>query len=157
PEAMNAAVMALYKENKVNPAGGCLPMLLQMPLFFALYQVLNGAIDLRQAPFVGWIHDLSAPDHLFSIAGFSVHLLPIIMAATGFLQQRFTPTPPGQQQSTLYLMNFFMLFIFYGLPSGLVLYWTVMNLYTSLQQWLAIRGDVGVVVPVREPTGAPAR
>ena len=147
PEAMNAAIMALYKENKVNPAGGCLPMVLQMPLFFALYAVLSSAIDLRQAPFVAWIHDLSAPDHLFSVAGFSVHLLPIIMAGTGFLQQRLTPTP-SQQQSTMYLMNLFMLFVFYGLPSGLVFYWTVMNLYTSLQQWLAIRGDDGVVVPV---------
>jgi YidC/Oxa1 family membrane protein insertase len=146
PEAMNAAVMALYKENKVNPAGGCLPMVLQMPLFFALYAVLSSAIDLRQAPFVAWIHDLSAPDHLFSIGSFSVHLLPIIMAGTGFLQQRLTPTP-AQQASTMYLMNLFMLFLFYGLPSGLVFYWTVMNLYTSLQQWLAIRGDDGVVVP----------
>ena len=146
PEALNAAVMALYKENKVNPAGGCLPMVLQMPLFFALYAVLSSAIDLRQAPFVAWIHDLSAPDHLFSVGSFSVHLLPIIMAGTGFLQQRLTPTPP-QQASTMYLMNFFMLFLFYGLPSGLVFYWTVMNLYTSLQQWLAIRGDDGVVVP----------
>ena len=152
PEAMNAAVMALYKENNVNPAGGCLPMLMQMPLFFALYAVLNSAIDLRQAPFFGWIHDLSAPDHLFSVAGFPIHLLPLIMAATGFLQQKLTPTP-AQQASTVYLMNFFMLFIFYGLPSGLVFYWTVMNLYTALQQWLAIRGDSGVVVPV--VTGSP--
>jgi YidC/Oxa1 family membrane protein insertase len=147
PEALNAAVMALYKENNVNPAGGCLPMLLQMPLFFALYAVLNSALDLRQAPFVGWIHDLSAPDHLFSVLGFPIHLLPVIMAGTGFLQQKLTPTP-AQQASTMYMMNFFMLFIFYGLPSGLVFYWTVMNLYTALQQWLAIRGDDGVVVPV---------
>ena len=152
PEALNAAVMALYKENKVNPAGGCLPMLLQMPLFFALYAVLNSAIDLRQAPFIGWIHDLSAPDHLFSVAGFPIHLLPLIMAATGFLQQKLTPTPAAQA-TQMYLMNFFMLFIFYGLPSGLVFYWTVMNLYTALQQWLAIRGDNGVVVPV--VTGSP--
>jgi YidC/Oxa1 family membrane protein insertase len=152
PEALNAAVMALYKENNVNPAGGCLPMLLQMPLFFALYAVLNSAIDLRQAPFIGWIHDLSAPDHLFSVAGFPIHLLPLIMAGTGFLQQKLTPTP-SQQASTMYMMNFFMLFIFYGLPSGLVFYWTVMNLYTALQQWLAIRGDDGVVVPVE--TGSP--
>jgi YidC/Oxa1 family membrane protein insertase len=146
PEALNAAVMALYKENKVNPAGGCLPMLLQMPLFFALYAVLSSAIDLRQAPFFAWIHDLSAPDTLFTVAGVPIRLLPIIMAGTGFLQQRLTPTP-SQQQTTMYLMNVFMLFVFYGLPSGLVFYWTVMNLYTSLQQWLAIRGDVGVVVP----------
>jgi YidC/Oxa1 family membrane protein insertase len=122
-------------------------MLLQMPLFFALYAVLNSAIDLRQAPFIAWIHDLSAPDHLFSVAGFPIHLLPLIMAGTGFLQQKLTPTP-AQQASTMYMMNFFMLFIFYGLPSGLVFYWTVMNLYTALQQWLAIRGDDGVVVPV---------
>ena len=147
PEAMNAAVMALYKENKVNPAGGCLPMVLQMPLFFALYAVLFNAIDLRQAPFFAWVHDLSAPDHLFTVAGFPIRLLPIIMAGTGFLQQKLTPTPP-QQATTMYLMNFFMLFVFYGLPSGLVFYWTVMNLYTSLQQWLAIRGEHGVVVPV---------
>jgi len=145
PEALNQAMMAVYKENKVNPAGGCLPMVLQMPLFFALYAVLFNAIDLRQAPFVAWIHDLSAPDHLVSVAGFPIRLLPIIMAGTGFLQQRFTPTPP-QQATTMYLMNFFMLFIFYGLPSGLVFYWTVMNLFTVLQQWLVMRADNGVVV-----------
>ncbi len=145
PEAMNAAVMALYRENNVNPAGGCLPMLLQMPLFFALYAVLNTAIDLRQAPFIGWIHDLSAPDHLFDIAGFPIHLLPLIMALTGFIQQRMTPTP-SQQQSSMYMMNFVMLFIFYTLPSGLVFYWTVMNVYTALQQWLVMRADSGVVV-----------
>jgi YidC/Oxa1 family membrane protein insertase len=152
PEAMNAAIMALYKENKVNPAGGCLPMLLQMPLFFALYAVLFNAIDLRQAPFVAWIHDLSAPDHVGSIAGFPVRVLPLIMAVTGFIQQRMTPTPP-QQATTMYLMNFFMLFIFYGLPSGLVFYWTVMNLYTAIQQWLAMRGDDGVVVPAGAGSG----
>jgi YidC/Oxa1 family membrane protein insertase len=146
PEVMNQAVMALYKENKVNPAGGCLPMLLQMPLFFALYAVLFNAIDLRQAPFVGFIHDLSAPDHLFSVSGVPIRLLPIIMTGTGFLQQKLSPTPP-QQATTMYLMNLFMLFIFYGLPSGLVFYWTVMNLYTAAQQWLALRGDDGVVVP----------
>jgi YidC/Oxa1 family membrane protein insertase len=146
PEAMNAAIMALYKENKVNPAGGCLPMLLQMPLFFALYAVLFNAIDLRQAPFVAWIHDLSAPDHVGTIAGLPIRVLPLIMTATGFLQQKLTPTPP-QQAMTMYLMNLFMLFIFYGLPSGLVFYWTVMNLYTALQQWMAMRGEDGVVVP----------
>jgi YidC/Oxa1 family membrane protein insertase len=146
PEAMNAAIMALYKENKVNPAGGCLPMLLQMPLFFALYAVLFNAIELRQAPFFGWIHDLAAPDQLLMVAGMPLNVLPLIMTATGFLQQKLTPTP-SQQATTMYLMNFFMLFIFYGLPSGLVFYWTVMNLYTALQQWLVMRGDDGVVVP----------
>src|SRR5262249_47450009 len=138
PEAMNTAVMALYRENKVNPAGGCLPMLLQMPLFIALYGVLSNSIDLRPAAVWGWATDLSGPRHPLSGLGFPIHLLPVIMAATGVLQQRMTPTP-GQQQSTMYLMNVFMLFIFYPLPSGLVFYWTVMNLYTSLQQWMAMR------------------
>jgi len=145
PNEMNTRVMALYKENKVNPAGGCLPMVLQMPLFFALYSVLWNAIELRQAPFVGWIHDLSAPDLLFSVplpflGAFPIRLLPILMAGSGFLTQRLTPTDP-RQASSMYLMNVVMLWFFYSLPSGLVLYWTVMNLLTALQQWLALRED----------------
>jgi YidC/Oxa1 family membrane protein insertase len=153
---MNTAVMALYKENKVNPAGGCLPLLVQMPLLLGLYQVLFNAIELRQAPFVAWIHDLSAPDHVFSVAGFPLRLLPILMAGSGLLQQKLTPTDP-RQQPTMYLMNVMMLVFFYGLPSGLVLYWTVMNLLTALQQWLLLRQDGGHVssaVVVEEPKAA---
>jgi len=158
-QALNTAVMALYKEHKVNPAGGCLPMLLQMPLFFALYSVLFNAIELRQAPFVAWIHDLSAPDKLFEVAGFPIRLLPVLMAGSGFLTQRLTPTDP-RQASTMYLMNAVMVVFFYNLPSGLVLYWTVMNLLTALQQWLALREDgvspAAAVVVVGGPTpGAP--
>jgi YidC/Oxa1 family membrane protein insertase len=151
PAALNTAMMALYKDNNVNPAGGCLPMLMQMPLFFAMYAVIFNAIDLRQAPFLGWIHDLSAPDKLFAVAGFDVRLLPLIMAGTGFLSQLFTPTDP-RQAPTMYMMNFVMLFIFYPMPSGLVLYWTVMNLLTALQQWLALRGDNGPVVVAGAPS-----
>jgi YidC/Oxa1 family membrane protein insertase len=142
PQALNTAIMALYKENKVNPAGGCLPMLLQMPLFIALYSVLYNAIELRQAPFVGWIHDLSSPDVLAMIGPFPVHVLPILMTLTGLLSQWLTPTDP-RQAPTMYLMNVFMLVFFYNLPSGLVLYWTVMNGLTALQQWLALREDGG--------------
>jgi YidC/Oxa1 family membrane protein insertase len=149
-QAQNTAMMSLYKENGVNPAGGCLPMLLQMPLFFALYAVIFNAIDLRQAPFIGWIHDLSAPDQLFTVAGFPIRLLPLLMAGTGFLSQRFTPTDP-RQAPTMYMMNFVMLFIFYPMPSGLVLYWTVMNLLTAVQQWLAMRSDSEVVVVAEIP------
>jgi YidC/Oxa1 family membrane protein insertase len=151
PQALNTATMALYRENKVNPMGGCLPMVLQMPLFFALYAVINNAIDLRQAPFFGWIHDLSSPDlvamigPLPGIGHFPVRLLPLLMAGTGFLSQVLTPTDP-KQAPTMYLMNIFMVFIFYNLPSGLVFYWTVMNLLTAFQQWLAIRGDSGAIV-----------
>jgi YidC/Oxa1 family membrane protein insertase len=150
--AMNAAVMALYKEHKVNPAGGCLPMLLQMPLFVALYQVLFNAIELRLAPFVAWMQDLSAPDLLFSIGPIPVRLLPLLMAASGILSQRVTPTDP-RQLPTMYMMNVMMLVFFYNLPSGLVLYWTVMNLLTALQQWMVLRQDA--VAPA--PAPAPAR
>jgi YidC/Oxa1 family membrane protein insertase len=150
PQAQNSATMALYKENGVNPAGGCLPMIMQMPLFFAMYAVIFNVIDLRQAPFVGWIHDLSTPDQLFTVAGFPIRLLPVLMAGSGFLSQRFTPTDP-QQAPTMYMMNIVMLGIFYPMPSGLVLYWTVMNVLTAIQQWLAMRGDDGVVVVAEAP------
>src|SRR5262249_26956502 len=89
PTAMNTAMMALYRENKVNPAGGCLPMLVQIPVFFALYSVLFNAIELRQAPFVGWIQDLSAPDMLFHVGPvpffgmLPVRLLPLLMLGSG--------------------------------------------------------------------------
>jgi YidC/Oxa1 family membrane protein insertase len=153
PQALNTATMALYRENKVNPMGGCLPMLLQMPLFFALYAVINNAIDLRQAPFVAWIHDLSSPDlvamigPLPVIGHFPLRLLPLLMAGTGLLSQVLTPTDP-KQAPMMYMMNIFMVFIFYNLPAGLVFYWTIMNLLTAVQQWLALRGDsVAIVVP----------
>jgi len=147
PQGLNAATMALYKEHKVNPAAGCLPMLLQMPLFLALYQVLFNAIELRRAPFVAWMQDLSAPDHAFSVAGFPIRILPILMSGSGLLQQMVTPTDP-RQRTTMYMMNVVMLVFFYNLPSGLVLYWTVMNLLTALQQWMVLRQDGGPAVPV---------
>jgi YidC/Oxa1 family membrane protein insertase len=165
-QAMNTAMMALYKENKVNPAGGCLPMLVQIPIFIALYQVLFNAIELRQAPFVGWISDLSAPDLLVAIgplklAGLTIgplplRLLPILMTATGIASQRLTPSDP-RQLPTMYLMNVVMLVFFYGLPSGLVLYWTLMNVLTAVQQWLVLRQDGGApaaVVVTAEPSAA---
>lgn len=160
PQAMNAAIMALYRDNKVNPAGGCLPLLLQMPIFFALYSVLFNSIELRQAPFVAWIQDLSAPDHLGNVAGFPIRLLPLLMLGSGLLQQALTPTDP-RQAPTMYIMNVVMLVFFYNLPSGLVLYWTVMNLLTALQQWLIMRGDAttgsAAVVVEPPPAAVPAR
>ena len=152
PQAMNTAIMALYKENKINPAGGCLPMLVQMPLFIALYSVLFNAIELRQAPFVAWMTDLSAPDVLFRVAGFPIRLLPLLMAGSGFLQQKVTPTDP-RQASTYYFMNLIMVVFFYNLPSGLVLYWTVMNLLTALQQWIALHEDGAAPALASQVTG----
>jgi len=137
-ERLNKETFQLYKEQGVNPLGGCLPILFQMPVFFALYSVLSGSIQLRQAHFVAWIRDLSAPDVLvrfpFTLLSISsLNVLPLIMAATMVWQQKLTPMDP-RQAATGYIMPVVMLFIFYNMPSGLVLYWTVTNILAVLQQ-----------------------
>ncbi len=133
-QQLNKATMELYKEMGVNPMGGCLPVLIQMPLLFALFQVFRSTIELRGAPFFLWIQDLSAPDTLFHIASFPINILPLLMTITMLVQQQMTPTQPGQQKSMMYMMNIFFLFIFYRFPSGLNLYYTLFNLLTILQQ-----------------------
>jgi len=136
PARRNQAMMDLYKKNKVNPVGGCLPVLIQMPVFIALYNVLNTSIELRKAPFALWIQDLSAPDKVASIAGFPINVLPLVMAATMFWQQKLTPTDP-RQAAMAYMMPAVMTIFFYTLPSGLVFYWTVNNLMSIGQQiWM---------------------
>lgn len=141
PQKMSEATMRLYKEAGVNPLGGCLPLLLQMPIFFALYAVLFHTIELRQAPFMLWIQDLSQPDviiHLpFSLPwiGTGVALLPIIMGVTSFFQSKATMVDPSQK-TMLYLMPIMMTFIFLTMPSGLVLYWLVSNIFTIVQKAL---------------------
>lgn len=134
PQELNKRVFQLYRDHKVNPVSGCLPMLLQMPVFFALYSVLANSVGLRQAPFVGWITDLSAPDTLMTIGGFAIHVLPVLMSLSMFWQQKLTPTDPRQAPIML-LMPFMMLFFFYKVPSGLTLYWTVTNLFSVAQQY----------------------
>ena len=140
PQKLNEAMMSLYKDNKINPLSGCLPMVIQMPFFLALYHVLGYAIDLRQAGFVGWISDLSSPDLLAQVGPLPIRLLPLMMYGSMVLQMRLSPSDP-QQKTTMTLMNLVFLFLFYNLPSGLVLYWTVINLLTALQTWLIARGD----------------
>jgi len=136
PQKLNKATMALYREEGVNPMGGCLPMLIQMPLLFALFQVFRSTIELRGAPFMLWITDLSAPDTLIEIGGFPINVLPLLMAVSMFIQQKMTPTAAGagQQKQMMYFMNIFFIFIFYRLPSGLNLYYTLFNVLTILQQ-----------------------
>jgi len=134
PQELNKRVFALYREHKVNPVSGCLPLLLQMPVFFALYSVLANSVELRQAPFVAWITDLSAPDTLMTIGGFAIHVLPVLMSLSMFWQQKLTPTDP-RQAPVMLLMPFMMLFFFYKVPSGLTLYWTVTNLFSVAQQY----------------------
>ena len=158
PQEMNKQLMLLYQKHKVNPLGGCLPIVVQMPVLFALYFSLMFAIDLRMAPFVGWIHDLSAPDTVAHVMGFPIHVLPIVMTIVSVLQARSTPTDPRQAMMTT-LMPIFLLVFFYSMPSGLVLYWTVMNLGAWAQQLIVNRGDAAKspgAEAVAMATGAPA-
>ena len=127
-EKMNQEVMALYKKYKVNPLGGCLPLLLQLPVFFALYKVLLAAIELRSAPWIFWIADLSQKDQFY--------VLPIVMGATMLLQQRMTPTSGDpKQQKIMQLMPIVFTFMFLWFPAGLVLYWLINNLLAIGQQY----------------------
>jgi len=144
PAMMNQELMAMYKTYKVNPLGGCLPMLLQIPVFFALYKVLLMAIELRHAPFMLWITDLSAPDRLnigFAIPYLGgIPVLTLLMGASMFLQQKMTPTTldPTQAKIMMFLPVVFT-FMFINFSSGLVLYWFVNNLLSILQQQMINR------------------
>lgn len=139
-EKLNKEMMDIYKQKKVNPLGGCLPMVIQIPVFFALYKVLMSAIEFRHAPFFLWINDLAAPEDLFSfsVAGFTVplRLLPFIMGLTMLIQQKMTPTSvdPIQEKMMLFMPIVFT-FLFWGFPSGLVLYWLVNNVISIAQQY----------------------
>jgi YidC/Oxa1 family membrane protein insertase len=146
-ERLNKETMKLYKEAGVNPLGGCLPLLLQMPVFFALFNVLRNTIELRGAPFALWISDLSSPDVLFEF-GFSIpfignefHLLPILMGGAMVLQTKMGASPTGeaapaaQTKMMTTMMPIMFTFFFYGMPSGLVLYWIVNNILTIVQQY----------------------
>ncbi|MFH1278570.1 MAG: membrane protein insertase YidC [Candidatus Eisenbacteria bacterium] len=145
-QRLNKETMALYKREGVNPLGGCLPMLLQMPVFIALYQVLQRTIGLRRAPFMLWMDDLSRPDVLTNLPfalpflGTHLSLLPLLMGASMILQQKMTTVDP-RQKALVYMMPVFMTVLFYRLPSGLVLYWFVNNVLSIGQQYLIHRGD----------------
>jgi YidC/Oxa1 family membrane protein insertase len=135
PELMQKEMMKLYKENKVNPMGGCFPLLLQMPFFFALYSALINSIDLWNAPFILWMKDLSMPDTVATISGFHMNILPIIMTGTTYLQQKLTTVDTaGQQKVLMMLMPLMFIFIFWNMPSGLVLYWALQNVFQILHQ-----------------------
>ncbi|MBI4996481.1 MAG: membrane protein insertase YidC [Rhodocyclales bacterium] len=127
-QRMNQEMMEMYKKEKVNPLGGCLPILVQIPVFIALYWVLMGTVEMRGAPWVGWITDLSIKDPFF--------ILPLIMGVTMFVQTKLNPTPPDPIQAKIMLwmpVMFTGMFLFF--PAGLVLYWTINNLLSIAQQW----------------------
>jgi YidC/Oxa1 family membrane protein insertase len=131
-QKMSQAMMELYKKEKINPLGGCLPILVQMPVFLSLYWVLLESVEMRQAPFMLWITDLSIKDPFF--------ILPIVMGATMFIQQRLNPTPPDPMQAkVMKLMPIIFTFFFLWFPAGLVLYWVVNNCLSISQQWYITR------------------
>jgi len=131
-QKMNIEVMNLYKNEKVNPVGGCLPILLQMPVFISLFNILYMTVELRQAPFMLWITDLSTPDPFF--------VLPVLMGVSMFIQQKIQPTPMDPRHAKIMLMlPFFLTFIFLNFASGLVLYWVVNNVLTIAQQYATER------------------
>lgn len=135
-QKLNAAMMELYKKEKINPLGGCLPILVQIPVFIALYWVLLESVELRQAPFIGWIQDLSVHDPYF--------VLPIAMGVTMFAQQKLNPAPPDPMQARIMMaLPFVFTFLFLFFPAGLVLYWFVNNLLSIAQQWVITRKIVG--------------
>ncbi|RLC18675.1 MAG: membrane protein insertase YidC, partial [Deltaproteobacteria bacterium] len=141
---MNQELMSLYRTYKINPMGGCLPMVLQIPVFIALYRMLYEAIELRHAPFFLWINDLSAPDRLFNFdvsipfmqPPYGIPVLTIVMGATMFLQQKMSPPPgdPTQAKMMMFLPIVFTV-IFINFSSGLVLYWLINNVLSISQQY----------------------
>ena len=137
---MNQAMMELYKTEKINPLGGCLPILIQMPFLIAMYWVLLGAVELRNAPWLGWITDLSTPDPYY--------VLPVIMGASMLIQTKLNPTPPDPVQAKVMLfmpLVFSVMFFFF--PAGLVLYWTMQNILGIGQQWYINKTTAHLALP----------
>ena len=142
---MNQAMMELYKTEKINPLGGCLPILVQMPFLIAMYWVLLGAVELRNAPWLGWITDLSTPDPFY--------VLPVIMGASMIIQTKLNPTPPDPVQAKVMMMMpivFSVMFFFF--PAGLVLYWTMQNILGIGQQWYINKTTAHLGLPKPIPT-----
>ncbi|HZD26476.1 MAG TPA: membrane protein insertase YidC, partial [Alphaproteobacteria bacterium] len=151
-QKLNQAMMQLYKEQKVNPASGCLPIVIQIPVFFALYKVMFVTIEMRHQPFFGWIHDLSVPDpttifNLFGLIPWDPPLLlshlgawPLAMGLSMFLQQRLNPQPADPIQAKVFMfMPIFFTFLLAKFPAGLVVYWTWNNSLSIIQQWLIMK------------------
>lgn len=144
PMRLNQEMMAIMRENKANPIGGCLPMLLQIPIFFALYRVISSSVELYQSPFVGWIHDLSLHDPFY--------VLPVLMGITMFLQQKMTPMAgmdPAQAKIMQFLPLIFCLFML-QLPAGLTLYMVVSAVFGIIQQWFIMRDTKPALVPAKK-------
>ena len=129
PQQMQQEMMRIYREEKVNPMGGCLPIIIQIPVFMALYWVLQSSVEIRNAPWIGWIHDLSVPDPFF--------ILPLLMTLSSLLQTALNPAPPDPMQAKMmWIMPLMFSVMFFFFPSGLVLYWLTNNILSIAQQWI---------------------
>jgi len=140
PQQMQRELMNIYREYKINPLGGCLPMFVQIPIFIGFFFALRNSIFLRGAPFLLWIKDLSLPDTIFKIGEFPVNVLPIIMTLTTYFQQKLTPTAEPSQKGLVILMPLIFLVLFYNFSSGLLLYWVTMNIAGLIEQYFIHRG-----------------
>ncbi len=165
PTKAQAEIMALYRSEKINPASGCLPILIQIPVFFALYKVLFVTIEMRHAPFFGWIHDLSAPDptNLFNLFGlipfdpavyssyFHMPAWALLMGVTMFLQQKLNPQPPDPIQAKVFAwMPVIFTFMLASMPAGLVIYWSWNNLLSIAQQYFIMQQDAGAAAEAKQ-------
>lgn len=140
PKRLNVEMLNLYKSHKVNPLSGCLPMLLQLPIFWALYQTLSNTYELRKAPFIFWMTDLSAPDLLFTVSGVPIRVLPLLMGGAMFFQQKASGTTMDpSQKSLMYMMLIIFTVIFWNFASGLVLYWLINSILTLAGQYIVMR------------------
>ena len=152
PQKMSRAQMELYKSSGANPMGGCLPMLIQMPILVSVFSIFRSKIEFRGAPFFGWISDLSVPDTLIELGGFPINILPVLMGSTMFIQQKMmaAPNADANQKTMMYFMNAFFLFLFYSFPSGLNLYYFVFNLLSIIQQKYLIPNPAAAVVTAKK-------
>lgn len=149
PNKLNTEMMGLYRKFGINPLGGCLPMLIQIPIFFGFYRMLQYAVELRGQGFL-WVDDLSQPDTIWHFAGVPLNLLPIVMAITSFLQIQMTPkTGDKMQQKIIMLMPFMFFFFCYNFASALALYWTTQNIFSIGQTWLMSKVPEPELKPVK--------
>jgi YidC/Oxa1 family membrane protein insertase len=157
PQRMNQELMKLYREYKINPVSGCLPLLIQIPIFFGLFNMLGKAVELRNSPFL-WVNDLSQPDTVAIIPGlgFPLNILPLVMAVTMFWQMAVSPKSgdPVQQRVFMFMPLIFVIFC-YNYASALALYWSVQNIFSIFQLW--VTRDKTPVLEKAAPEPKPAR
>jgi YidC/Oxa1 family membrane protein insertase len=139
PQRLKAEMLNIYRSQKVNPLSGCLPVLLQLPIFWAFFTMLRNAYELRNERWILWVKDLSAADQFMQFGSFDLNLLPLIMGIGMFFQQRMTVTSDPVQRKTMYIIPAIFTFMFWSFPSGLVIYWLTNSLISTIEQYFIIK------------------